>query len=347
MDRDAMAELLMELLWTRSVSGHTRKAVEMVRHRLDRMGLRTRLMNKGGLLGTIDGEGKGAALISAHVDTLGCMVRSIEDDGRLRLRMVGGFTMSSIEGEYCRVETFDGKLYSGTILFDSTSVHAYGRDKASQKREQDKMYVRLDRRVESADDVRALGISAGNYIHLDPRSVLTDDGFVKSRHLDDKAGVAVMAAAASAVMESGRRPPRDIHLLVSAHEEVGHGASAGLPLDAEEFLAVDMGVLGKGLGGSETKVTICAADSSGPFNYALTKRLISLAKSNSIPYVVDTFPYYGSDAVAALRAGMDVRHGLIGPGIDASHAMERGHLEGMEAARDLLVAYMMQTPEED
>ena len=345
MNRDEMAEFLMELLWTRSVSGHTEKAVDMVHHRLDRLGLRTRLTNKGGLLATIPGEGEAAVLISAHVDTLGCMVRSIEDDGRLRLRMVGGFTMPSIEGEYCRVETFDGGLHPGTVLFDNTSVHAYGRDKASEKREQKKMYVRLDRRVENDEDVRKLGISAGNYIHLDPRSVLTDDGFVKSRHLDDKAGVAVMVAAASQVMDTGERPPREIHLLVSAHEEVGHGASAGLPLDAEEFLAVDMGVLGEGLGGSETKVTICAADSSGPFDYNLTRRLINLAKRDSIPYVVDTFPYYGSDAAAALRAGMDVRHGLIGPGIDASHAMERGHLEGMEAARDLLVAYMMEPPE--
>ncbi len=341
-----MAEFLMELLRTRSVSGHTEKAVDMVKHRMDRMSLRTRLTNKGGLLGTIGGGNRGAVLISAHVDTLGCMVRSVEDDGRLRLRMVGGFTMSSIEGEYCRVETFDGELHPGTILFESTSVHAYGKDKASAKREQESMYVRLDRKVETAEDVRKLGISVGNYIHLDPRSVLTDDGFVKSRHLDDKAGVTVMMAAAERVMESGGRPPREIHLLVSVHEEVGHGASAGLPLDAEEFLAVDMGVLGKGLGGSETKVTICAADSSGPFNYALTKRLINLAKRDSIPYGVDTFPHYGSDAAAALRAGMDVRHGLIGPGIDASHAMERGHLDGMEAARDLLVAYMMESPDE-
>ena len=334
----------MELLWTRSVSGHAEKAVELVRHRLERMGLRTRLMNKGGLLATIPGEEDGgAALVSAHVDTLGCMVRTIEEDsGRIRLQLVGGFTMPSIEGEYCRIETYDGELHPGTVLYDQTSVHAYGRDKASAKRKRENMYVRLDRKVGSGEEVRNLGISVGNYIHLDPRSVLTDDGFVKSRHLDDKAGVAVMVAAASTITESDTRPPRDIHLLVSAHEEVGHGASAGLPLDVDEFLAVDMGVLGKGMSGDETRVSICAADSSGPFDYALTKRLIDLAKERSIPYCVDTFPHYGSDAAAALKAGMDVRHGLIGPGIDASHAMERGHLDGLEAARDLLVAYIME-----
>ena len=211
---------------------------------------------------------------------------------------------------------------------------------ASAKRKKINMYIRLDEDVSKGENVRKLGISVGNYIHFDPRPVMTESGFIKSRHLDDKAAVAILLKAAEDIVSESIITSHTIHFLVTGYEEVGHGAAGFLPKNLIEFIDVDMGVAGPGRESSEDKVTICAAGSSGPFNYILTKDLIEVAKAESIPFAVDTFPHYGSDAAAALRAGLDVRHGLIGPGIDSSHAMERMHAKALRAAVDLIKAYI-------
>jgi len=337
---ETVTDILMQLLDTRSVAGHTDEAMRSVRGRFEDMGLRTQSGVKGTLLATLDGQESEGVIFSAHLDTLGGMVSGITAEGRLDLETIGGYTMSSIEGEYCMVETWDGRLYQGTVLFDFTSVHAHGREKASARRDKDKMHVRLDEEVSSRKDVETLGISVGDYIHFDPRPVRTGSGFIKSRHLDDKAGVAVLIEAARRLSE-GARPRKTIHFLITCFEEVGHGAAGLLPPEAVEFIAVDMGVAGKGRESSEDRVTICAADSSGPFSRSLTVRLMETARKSGIPFVVDTYPHYGSDAAAALRSGMDARHGLIGPGVDASHAMERTHEKALEASVELIRAYAM------
>ncbi|MCK4807362.1 MAG: M42 family metallopeptidase [Candidatus Aegiribacteria sp.] len=337
----AVTDILMELLTIRSVSGHTEEAMEIIEERFRELGLKTAVTRKGSLLATLEGRSKEGIILSAHMDTLGGMVSGIEEEnGIIRLRSVGSFTMSSIEGEYCRIETWEGKLFDGTVLFDSTSVHVHGIEDASAKRKKKNMYVRLDEEVSSGKEVRKLGISVGNYIHFDPRPVLTESGFIKSRHLDDKAGVAVLIQAAADLVSNTIIPSHKLHFLVTGYEEVGHGAAGFLPENLREFIAVDMGVAGPGRESSEDKVTICAADSTGPFNYLLTKELIEVAKAESIPYAVDTFPHYGSDATVALKAGLDVRHGLIGPGVDSSHAMERTHVKALRATIDLIKAYV-------
>jgi putative aminopeptidase FrvX len=338
---ETVTDILMQLLDTRSVAGHTDEAMRSVRGRFEDMGLRTQSGVKGTLLATLDGQESEGMIFSAHLDTLGGMVSGITAEGRLDLETIGGYTMSSIEGEYCMVETWDGRLYQGTVLFDFTSVHAHGREKASERREKDKMHVRLDEEVSSRKDVEALGISVGDYIHFDPRPVRTGSGFIKSRHLDDKAGVAVLLEAARRLALDGARPRRTVHFLITCFEEVGHGAAGLIPPGTVEFIAVDMGVAGKGRESAEDRVTICAADSSGPFSRSLTVRLMETARKSGIPFVVDTYPHYGSDAAAALRSGMDARHGLIGPGVDASHAMERTHEKALEATVELIRAYAM------
>jgi len=330
-------EVLLELLATRSVAGNTDLAVDLVQKRMDGLGAMSEKTNKGSLVVTFPGGGGEALVVAAHVDTLGAMVSSMGEDGTLGFRMVGGYTMNSVEGEYCTVETFGGRLITGTILFRDTSVHAWGREKASAAREQSMMLVRLDEDVSSREGLRELGISVGNFVHFDPRPVSTPSGFVKSRHLDDKAGVAVLIGLAERLAETP--PPRKVYLHFTAHEEVGHGGAGLDAPDASEMLVVDMGVAGPGRESSERKVTICAADNSGPYDYGMTKRLIALAEERSIPHAVDTHPFYTSDAAAALRAGMDVRHALVGPGVDASHAMERTHREGIEATLELVAAY--------
>lgn len=337
----AVTDILLQLLGTRSVSGHTEEAMKIIEGRFKELGLKTELTRKGSLLATLQGKNNDGIVLSAHMDTLGGMISGIEEgSGKIALRSIGSYTMSSIEGEYCRIETFSGKLFSATVLFDNTSVHAYGMEEASAQRKKKDMYLRLDEEVSSGEDVRKLGISVGNYVHFDPRPILTESGYVKSRHLDDKAGVAILLKVAEDLVSRKTVPARTLHFLITGYEEVGHGAAGFLPGGLVEFIAVDMGVAGPGRESSEDKVTICAADSTGPFNYLLTKNLIEVAKAESIPYAVDTFPHYGSDAAAALKAGLDVRHGLIGPGVDSSHAMERTHVKALRATIDLIIAYV-------
>lgn len=335
-------EFFMKLLGTRSVTGNTFEAVDLVKSRLKSIGVEVKQTNKGSIIATLEGTTSDSAVISAHLDTLGAMVSKIEQSGTLKYKCVGGFTPGSIEGEYCLVETFGGDLVPGTILFGKTSVHAYGRDKTEAKRSHGEMYVRLDRDVSSEKEVRELGIGVGNYIHFDPRSQQLDSGYVKSRHIDDKAGVTVLVGVIEALVRQNVKPQRNVHFLFTVHEEVGHGAAGWLPDNVSDFLAVDMGVCGADQTSSERKVTICAADSSGPYNYELTKHLINLAEMNRIPYAVDTFPFYGSDAGAALRMGLDARHALVGPGVDTSHAIERTHQDGLKATMDLVTLFAME-----
>lgn len=333
-------DTLMQLLKTRSVSGHTEVAMDIVLERFGNMNLTTRSTTKGSIIATLNGTTPEGIILSAHLDTLGGMISGIEDDGKIRLRTIGSYTMSSIEGEYCKIETWDGKLYDGTVLYDNTSVHVHGLQKASEKRLEEQMYIRIDEELSSKKEILEFGLSVGNYIHFEPRPVITESGYIKSRHLDDKAGVAILIKAAENLFLKEIVPVRTVHFLITAYEEVGHGAAGIFPEDVTEFISVDMGVAGPERESSEEKVTICAADSTGPFNYQLTKHLISLAEANSIPFTVDTFPHYGSDAAIALKSGLDVKHGLIGPGVDSSHATERTHEKALQATMDLIEAYV-------
>ena len=335
-------EFLMQLLRTRSVTGNTELASEIVKNRLDSLGLEVKVTNKGSVIATMEGTTNDSAVISAHIDTLGAVVSRITPAGTLKYHCVGGFTASSIEGEYCQVETFTGKLIPGTILYSKTSVHAYGKEKSSARRIHDEMYIRLDDMADSSDAVKELGISVGNYIHFEPRAQHLSTGYIKSRHIDDKSGVAVLVGVAADLVKLKVKPQRNIHFLFTVHEEVGHGAAGWLPENVSDFLAVDMGVCGVNQTSDEKKVTICAADSSGPYNYELTKHLINLAGMNNIPYVVDTFPFYGSDVGAALKMGLDARHALVGPGVDTSHAIERTHEKGIKATIDLVTIFAME-----
>ena len=293
---------------------------------------------KGGLIITVPGSGSEAIGLSAHVDTLGAMVRSIDAEGTLKFTLVGGYTMHSVEGAYCKVHTRDGRTYTGTILIKSSSVHSYD-DARTIERTDRNMLIRLDEIVKSREDVLALGIDSGDYISFDAKFQYTDAGFIKSRHLDDKASVALLLGMLKEMSEAGLVPEKSLRILISNFEEVGYGASY-LPQEIREFLAIDMGAIGDDLNGSEYKVTVCAKDSSGPYDYEMTNRLIALAKENGIDYVIDIFPHYASDVSSALRAGNDIRGALIGQGVHASHGMERTHRLGLENTLKLLKAYI-------
>ena len=321
-----------------SPSGFTKDVMDYVKSEAEGFGYACEMSRKGGLIISVPGNSERTIGLSAHVDTLGAMVRSISSEGMIKFTLVGGYTMNSIEGSYCKIHTRGCKTYTGTILSNSPSVHSFDDAKTLERTDRN-MEIRLDEIVKNKKDVEKLGINSGDYISFDPNFQYTEKGFIKSRHLDDKASVGVLLGLLKEMSEKKLKPNSNIKIVISNYEEVGFGAS-WLPEDIEEFLAVDMGVIGDDLNGSEYTVSICAKDSSGPYDYQLTNQLINLAKENKIDYVVDIFPHYGSDVSAALAGGNNIRGALIGQGVHASHGMERTHKKGLENTFKLVKAYV-------
>ncbi|MDR0270609.1 M42 family metallopeptidase [Paenibacillus sp.] len=330
---------LKKLLDTPSPSGFTAQVMKLVEQEASSLGIKLSWNQKGGAILEVDGEDSSRTIgLSAHVDTLGAMVRAVKSEGTLRLTSVGGFMMNSIENEYCVIHTRSGKTYTGTILSTHPSVHVYS-DARDFKRQEDHMEVRIDELVQSKEDVLKLGISVGDFVSFDSRAVITESGFVKSRHIDDKASVSALFGLLESMKRENWKPKFNLKLLISNYEEVGHGA-AYIPSDIDEMIAVDMGCIGDDLSCKETDVSICAKDSSGPYDYEMTSKLIELAKAEGIPFAVDVYPHYGSDASAALSGGNNIRAALIGPGVHASHAMERTHKQAVFNTTKLLAAYV-------
>ncbi|XJZ29067.1 M42 family metallopeptidase [Bacillota bacterium Lsc_1132] len=332
--------LLKDLVSIPSPSGNTNEVIAFVEHFLKDLGIQTKRNRKGGLIATIEGEDSSRQrMLTAHVDTLGAMVKEIKANGRLKIDLIGGFKFNSIEGEYCQIETSSGKTYTGTILMHQTSVHVY-KDAGKAERNQENIEVRIDEKVHNVEDVRGLGIEVGDFISFDPRVQITPSGFIKSRHLDDKASVAILMQLLKQIMMENLRLPHTTHFLISNNEEIGYGGNSNIPPETVEYLAVDMGAIGDGQATDEYSVSICVKDASGPYHYELRKKLVQLAEANQIDYKLDIYPYYGSDASAAIRSGHDIVHGLIGPGIDSSHAFERTHRTSVENTAKLLYHYV-------
>ena len=332
---------LKELLAIDSPTGYTREVIAYLERVLTEMGYHPRLTAKGNLVVTVAGKNdKEHRVITAHVDTLGAMVRAVKADGRLKLDRVGGFPWNMIEGENCRIHVAaTGEVISGTILLHQTSTHVY-RDAGSLERTQDNMEVRLDAKVTNEKETRALGIEVGDFVAFDPRTIVTDTGFVKSRFLDDKVSAAVLLNRLRVYKEEGVELPVTTHFMFSVFEEVGHGASSSIPEETVEYLAVDMGAMGDDQQTDEYTVSICVKDASGPYHYDFRQHLVALAKEHDIPFKLDIYPYYGSDASAAMRAGAEIKHGLLGAGIESSHSYERTHVDSIEATERLVDAYL-------
>ena len=339
---DYVTEKMVKILKTPSPSGNTKEVMEIIKKEFDEMNIDNYITSKGALVATIKGKNDNKhKTLSGHVDTLGAMVKEIKSNGKLKLAQIGGYMWNSIEGEYCSVETSEGKRYSGTILITKASTHVHGGEAAKLERKDSNMEVRLDERVKDKDSVIELGIEVGDFVYFDSRTVVTESGFIKSRHLDDKAGVAAILGMAKYMVENNIIPEYTTNFFISNYEEVGHGASASIPEKTFEFIAIDMAAPGEGQTSDEFSVTICAKDSSGPYDYDLKKRLVDLAKNNDINYKVDIYPFYGSDASAAMRAGWEFKHGLIGPGVDASHSHERTHKDAIENTIKLCIKYLV------
>jgi putative aminopeptidase FrvX len=335
---DYSCQKIVELCKIPSPSGFTKSVITALMKEISQFGYKTKETNKGSLLVELGGNGN-PLILAAHVDTLGGMVRAVKSNGRIRLTKIGGFPENNIEGENCLVHTRSGKAFSGTIQLIHPSVHVY-EDVGTMTRNDSNIEVILDEKVKTEKDVNDLGITTGDFISLDSRSLYTDSGFIKSRHLDDKASVGILLALAKYGKEEKIKFSRKVYLLFTTYEEVGHGGSSGVPEDALEIISVDMGAVGDDLKTDEYKVSICAKDSGGPYDYDVTTHLIETAKREKLNYAVDIYPRYGSDAEATLRAGYDLKHGLVGPGIFASHGYERTHRESIENTLKLLLAYL-------
>lgn len=332
---DFISQQLYALTSIPSPTGFTTKVTDYLLEQLRALGYQPERSVKGNVFVTLGGSGN-PLVLAAHVDTLGAMVRSIKENGRLRPTTLGGHQWSTADGENCTIHTRDGKIYTGVVLNTEPSSHV-----ADSKVEplEENMEILLDENVSSKKEVLSLGIQTGDIIAMDPRTVITESGYIKSRFLDDKLSAAILLGLAKAVKEDHLQLNRKVSLLFTVFEEVGHGGSF-VAEDTVEMISVDMGCVGADLGCTERMVSICAKDSGGPYHYDLVTALSSIARQHGLDYAIDVYPHYGSDVEATLRAGYDIRHGLIGPGVYASHNYERSHLDGVRNTYELLKYYV-------
>src|SRR3990172_3254053 len=341
-DRDYLTRTLEEPLNIPTPPGRADPAIDRVAAEFTTMGIDVRQTAKGGLVATLQGLGDDTPRgLTAHVDTLGAMVKEIKPNGRLRLTKIGGFAWNTVEGEGCTVFATSGSPVRGTLLIRKASGHVHGKDVAKMKRDDENMEIRLDARTSSETETLALGIQVGDFVAFDPRVEIGREGFIRSRHLDDKAAVACLLASVRALLQAEQRPSQRTTLHISNYEEVGHGAAGGLPGDLAELVAMDMAAVGEGQASDEFYTTICLKDSGGPYHAGLSARLRGLAEAEKIPYRLDIYPHYGSDGEAFWRAGADAQVALIGPGVDASHNYERTHTEALLATSRLALAYLI------
>lgn len=320
-----------------SPSGYTQEVIDFCESEAIRLGYETQKTKKGNLIISVKGSSLFSLGLSGHVDTLGAMVRSITASGDLKFTTIGGPIWPTLDGEYCTIRTRDHQDYQGTFLSINPSSHV-NRDANTIERTPEKMIVRIDEVVSSKADTLKLGIAPGDFIFFDPKTTITPSGFIKSRFLDDKISVAILYGLLYHLSKTKTIPYQNLKIIISTYEEVGHGASYVPELD--ELIAVDMGCIGEDLSCTEMMVSICAKDSSGPYDYQIVSKLAKLAKDNELNFATDIYPFYGSDVTAALHGGNDLRGGLIGPGVHASHGMERTHISALENTLKLLLLYI-------
>lgn len=336
---DFILEKTKEVLAIDSPTGYTKNAAEYVINEYKKLGYDAKLTVKGGVLADLGGKQKDDGIVlAAHIDTLGAIVCEIKGNGNLKVSPLGGMNPNNAEAENCRIVTrFDG-VYEGTFQLNNASIHV-NKDYNETKRGYGEMEVVLDEKVSSKEDTEKLGIMVGDIVCFDPRTTVTESGYIKSRFLDDKLSVGILLGYAKYIKDEGIEPEHHMYHYITVYEEVGHGGAASIPEGVKEVISVDMGCVGDGLSCTEHQVSICAKDSAGPYNYDVVTNMIKAARDNDIDFAVDVYPFYGSDVDVALGAGYDIRHGLIGSGVYASHGYERSHRDGVENTLKLLINY--------
>ena len=336
---DYIMEKTTEVLAIDSPTGYTRNAAEYVVKEYEKLGYKPVMTVKGGVLVDLGGKNKDdGVVLAAHIDTLGAIVCEIKSNGNLKVSPLGGMNPNNAEAENCRIVTRFNGIYQGTFQLNNASIHV-NKDYNDTKRGYGEMEVVLDEKVSSKEDTEKLGIMVGDIVCFDPRTTITESGYIKSRFLDDKLSVGILLGYAKYLKDEGVELEKRMYHYITVYEEVGHGGAASIPDGVKEVISVDMGCVGDGLGCTERQVSICAKDSAGPYNYDVVTNMIKTANDNNIDFAVDVYPFYGSDVDVTLGAGFDIRHGLIGAGVYASHGYARRHRDGVENTLKLLMNY--------
>lgn len=343
-DQTYVIDILLKLLRIPSPSGFTDRIVHFLSEELEEIGVEFELTRRGAIRGNLKGKRRSPdRAVVAHVDTLGAMVKGLKPNGRLEVVPVGHWNARFAEG--ARVTLFaDLGIFRGTLLPLKASGHTFAAEVDKQPSDWTNLELRIDERCHSLRDLLRLGVHVGDFVAVDPQPDVMENGFIVSRHLDDKAGVAVLMGAVKAVIDAGVELPVDCHPLFTISEEVGSGASAILHGDVAEMLTLDNGTTAPGQNSSEYGVTICMADMSGPFDYHLTHRMLQICQEFEIPHQRDVFRYYRSDSAAAVEAGNDLRTALATFGVDASHGWERIHWDALQSLAELVALYMQSPP---
>lgn len=330
----------IEALGIDSPTGYTKEAVAWTKKQFEALGFKSKPTVKGGIIVDLGGkDAKNALYIQVHIDTLGAMVSEIKENGRLKVSRLGGLQASNCETEHVRVRTRSGKVVDGTFQIENASAHVNGK-LGETVRTFDNMEVVLDEDVTSKEDTKKLGIDVGDFVCFEPRACVTKSGYIKSRFLDDKLSVGIMLGFAKYLKDTKATLKRRVYVHISVYEEVGHGGAASVPEGVTDSLSIDMGCVGEGLNCTERQVSICVKDSRTPYNYDMVGELIAGAKKEKADYALDVYPFYGSDVDVTLEAGHDIRHGLCGAGVYASHGYERSHVDGVHNTLKLLKGYL-------
>lgn len=342
MERKYFLDCLRKYMNIHSPGGYTEKAIKVCQEEFNEIGLTTYYTKKGALIAVLEGEDTSKVrVVSAHMDTLGGMVKEILPNGRIRFHRIGGGVYHAVEGENCTIITSYGREVRGSIMPIKASTHLYGAEGVSGPRDEYTMGIRLDERVTNKEDVYQLGIQVGDFVCMETRLEITEAGYIKSRYLDNKACVAIVLELCKRLKQQKIKPAYTTHLYISNYEEMGHGVSNVFGPEVEEFVALDIGIVGEGQMSSEYKVSIVAKDAKTVYDLPLRRHLVALAETHQIPYAVDVFNRYSSDATQAIAFGCDFKYACIGPGVDASHHYERTHMEAIEATSHLLEMYLM------
>lgn len=342
LDRKYMSDFLEELLAIGSTSGDTYDGIERCKQEFEAYGMETEYTKKGALIGYLRGEDdKEQRMISAHVDTIGAMVKEIKDNGRLKISLIGGFAFNAIEGENLIVKTSTGKTYTGSYMPEKASIHVFSDIVKEELRTEESMEIRLDEDVTTKEDTLALGIRVGDFVFFETRTRVLPNGYIKSRYLDDKACIAMIFGAIKHMKENDLKPAHTIQFYISNYEEIGHGV-AQFADEVQEHLALDIGTVGQGHTSDEKKVTVLAKDSRTPYDFRFRNRLVQMAEKAGIDYVVDVHYRYGSDASLSAVAGHEPNFACIGPGVDATHHYERTHIDGIDNGARLVVEYILE-----
>ncbi|MEE4357881.1 MAG: osmoprotectant NAGGN system M42 family peptidase [Desulfococcaceae bacterium] len=343
-DEEYLCKTLVSLLNIPSPAGYTDQIVHFVGRELEKFGIPFDVTRRGAIRATLPGREKTfARAVAVHLDTLGAMVKDLKENGRLGILPVGTWSARFAEG--ARVTVFTEKRpCRGTILPLKASGHTYGDEIDSQPVNWENTEIRIDERCRTRRDLIHAGFNVGDFVAVDAAPEITGTGFINARHLDDKAGVAIILAVIRSIADGSLCLPVPCHLLFTIAEEVGIGASAMLYGDVGEMVVLDNATVAPGQYSWEFGVTIGMMDAAGPFDYHLTRKLIGICREQGIEYSRDVFRHYRSDSASAIEAGNDTRTALVGFGVDGSHGYERTHMLSLLAVSRLMGHYMQSPP---